>query len=82
VPTEAAEAYLVAELSTVAEGPVQVDCGVAPWLVADVGDDLRCEVVRGSDGAVLPVVVTVLALDGTVRYRVEPAGTAAGPSGP
>jgi hypothetical protein len=78
VPTAAAEAYLVGELAGPAEGPVEVDCGAAPLLVADVGDPLRCEVVRTADGAVHGVVVTVLALDGTVRYDVEPAGPVAG----
>lgn len=73
VPTEAAEAYLVGELTGPAEGPVTVDCGDEPLLVADVGDDLRCEVVRTADGAVRVVTLTVLGLDGTVRYRVEPA---------
>ena len=81
VPTEAAEAYLIAELTAPAEGPVTADCGSAPLLVADVGDDLRCEVVRASDGAVRTVTVTVLALDGTVRYRVEAAGTVPGSAG-
>lgn len=76
VPTEAAEAYLVAELTAPAEGPVTADCGSAPLLVADVGTDVRCEVVRSSDGAVRAVTVTVLALDGTVRYRVEAAAAA------
>lgn len=71
IPTAAAEAYLAAELTGPAEGPVQPHCGDAPLLVADVGDELRCEVVRTTDGAVRPVVLTVLALDGTVRYRVE-----------
>jgi hypothetical protein len=71
VPTSAAEAYLVAELAGPAEGPVTADCGAAPLLVADVGDELRCEVVRSSDGAVRTVTVTVLGLDGTVRYQVE-----------
>ena len=74
IPTAAAEAYLVGELAGPAEGPVTADCGATPLLVADVGDDLRCEVVRSSDGAVHTVTVTVLALDGTVRYRVEAAG--------
>lgn len=82
VPTEAAEEYLVGELSGPAEGDVEVDCGEAPLLVADVDDDLRCEVVRVADGAVRSVVVTVLALDGTVRYRVEAPGSVAGPSPP
>jgi hypothetical protein len=78
VPTAAAESYLAAELAGAAEGPVEPDCGEAPLLVADVGEELRCEVVRTSDGAVRPVVVTVLALDGTVRYRVEPPATVPG----
>lgn len=82
VPTEAAEQYLVGELAGPAEGDVEVDCGDAPLLVADVGDDLRCEVVRVADGAVRTVVVTVVALDGTVRYRVEAPGTVTGPSPP
>jgi hypothetical protein len=71
IPTDAVETYLAAELAGPAEGPVEPDCGEPPLLVADVGDELRCEVVRTADGAVRPVVVTVLALDGTVRYRVE-----------
>jgi hypothetical protein len=71
VPTAAAETYLVGELTGPAEGPVSADCGTAPLLVADVGDELRCEVVRADDGAVRTVTVTVLALDGTVRDRVE-----------
>jgi len=78
VPTAAAEAYLAAELAGAAEGPVEPDCGDAPLLVADVGAELRCEVVRTADGAVRPVVITVLALDGTVRYRVEPPATVPG----
>ena len=78
VPTGAAEDYLAAELTGPAEGPVEVDCGTAPILVADVGDPLRCEVVRTADGAVHGVVMTVLALDGTVRYAVEPAAPVAG----
>jgi hypothetical protein len=82
VPTEAAEAYLEAELAGPAEGEVDADCGRAPLLVADVGDDLACEVVRTADGAVRAVTVTVLGLDGTVRYRVEAAGTVAGSSPP
>jgi hypothetical protein len=82
VPTRAAEDYLVGELLGPAEGPVTADCGNAPLLVADVGTDLRCEVVRGSDGEVRTVTVTVLALDGTVRYRVEAAGTVTGSAGP
>ena len=81
VPTGAAEDYLAAELTGPAEGPVEVDCGAAPILVADVGDPLRCEVVRTADGAVHGVVVTVLALDGTVRYAVEPAAPVAGSAG-
>lgn len=81
VPTDAAEDYLVAELAGPAEGPVQADCGDAPLLVADVGDELRCEVVRSADGAVRTVAITVLALDGTVRYRVEPAGSVPGSTG-
>ena len=72
VPTDAAEAYLATELAGPAEGEVRADCGDEPLLVADVGDDLTCEVVRSSDGAVRTVTVTVLGLDGTVRYRVEP----------
>lgn len=71
VPTDAAEAYLAQELAGPAEGEVRADCGEAPLLVADVGDELVCEVVRSADGAVRTVTVTVLALDGTVRYRVE-----------
>ena len=78
IPTQAAEAYLADELAGPAEGPVTAECGSAPLLVADVGDDLRCEVVRSSDGAVHAVTVTVLALDGTVRYRVEAAGAVPG----
>lgn len=73
IPTSAAEAYLASELAGPAEGPVEPDCGDQPLLVADVGGELRCEVVRTADGAVRPVVLTVLALDGTVRYRVEAA---------
>ena len=71
IPTEAAESYLSEQLAPTAEGPVGADCGDEPLLVADVGDELRCEVTRESDGAVRPVVVTVLSLDGSVRYRVE-----------
>jgi hypothetical protein len=71
VPTAAAETYLEGELAGPAEGPVTVDCGDAPLLVADVGDELRCDVTRTDDGSIRPVVVTVLTLDGTVRYRVE-----------
>jgi hypothetical protein len=71
IPTAAAEAYLDAELEVPAEGPVDSDCGEVVLLVADVGDELRCEVRRSLDGATLPVVVTVLSLDGSVRYRVE-----------
>lgn len=81
VPTQAAEEYLVAELAGPAESPVVADCGDAPLLVADIGDELRCEVVRTADGAVHPVVVTVLALDGTVRYRVEAPATVPGSTG-
>jgi hypothetical protein len=82
VPTDAAETYLEGELAGPAEGDVDADCGEAPLLVADVGDDLSCEVVRAADGATRTVTVTVLGLDGTVRYRVEPAGTVAGSSPP
>ena len=73
VPSAAAEAYLEGQLAGPAEGDVAVDCGEAPLLVAAVGSQLRCEVTRASDGAVRSVVLDVLALDGTVRYRVEPA---------
>lgn len=72
IPTAAAEAYLAAELAGPAESPVEPDCGDTVLLVADVGDDLRCQVIRASDGSVYPVILTVLSLDGTVRYRVEP----------
>ena len=75
VPTSAAETYLEGELAGPAEVPVTVDCGDAPLLVADVGDELQCDVTRTDDGTVRPVVVTVLALDGTVRYRVDAAAT-------
>lgn len=75
VPTTAAETYLEAELAGPAEGEVTVDCGDAPLLVADVGDALQCDVTRTDDGSTRPVVVTVLSLDGTVRYRVEAATT-------
>lgn len=73
IPTAAAEAYLARELATAAEGPVSPDCGDTALLVAAVGDQLRCSVVRQSDGAVRSVVVTVLSNDGTVRYLVEAA---------
>lgn len=75
VPTGAAETYLEDELTGPAEGPVTVDCGDVPLLVADVGDELECDVTRSDDGSIRPVVVTVLTLDGTVRYRVEAAPT-------
>lgn len=81
IPTAAAEDYLVGELETPAEGPVSVDCGDAPLLVADVGDELRCEVARRSDGALRTVTVTVVATDGTVRYVVEaPTSTTSAPA--
>jgi hypothetical protein len=71
IPTAAAEAYLADELAVAAEGPVTPDCGERPLLVVEVGDELRCEVVRDADGVEHSVVITVLAADGTVRYRVE-----------
>jgi hypothetical protein len=71
IPTDAVEDYLEAELAVAAEGPVETDCGTEPLLVADVGDELRCDATRSADGAARIVVVTVLAADGTVRYRVE-----------
>jgi hypothetical protein len=79
VPTDAAEAYLVAELTGPAGTAIEAECGDSPLLVAAVGEELRCEVTRTDDGTVRPVVVTVLALDGTVRYDV---GAATGPSAP
>lgn len=75
IPTAAAEAYLARELATAAEGPVTPDCGDTALLVADVGAELRCDVVRQSDGAARSVVVTVLSNDGTVRYVVEAAAS-------
>lgn len=82
VPAAAAEDYLRSELAGPAEGPVEVDCGDAPLLVADVGDELGCEVVRTTDGALRSVTITVLGLDGTVRYRVEATDTAPGTTAP
>jgi len=82
IPTAAAEAYLTGELTGPAEGPVEPNCGAAPLLVASIGDELRCEVVRASDGAVRTVVVTVLAVDGTVRYVVETPAPVAPPTPP
>lgn len=73
IPTDAAEAYLTGQLTGPAEAPVATDCGDAALLVAAVGDELRCTAIRTSDGSTHAVVVTVVALDGTVRYRVEPA---------
>jgi hypothetical protein len=75
IPTADAEAYLAEKLAGPAEGPVVPDCGDAPVLVAAVGDELRCQVVRTGDGATSTVVLTVLGLDGNVRYRVEPVVT-------
>jgi hypothetical protein len=75
IPTADAEAYLADKLAGPAEGPVVPDCGDAPVLVAAVGDELRCQVVRTGDGATSTVVLTVLGLDGNVRYRVEPVVT-------
>jgi hypothetical protein len=68
---EAVEAYLAAELAAPAEGPVDPDCGDDVLLVADVGDELRCTVVRSVDGVDRDVIVTVLGVDGTVRYQVQ-----------
>jgi len=81
IPTDAAEDYLAGELATPAEGPVTVDCGDAPLLVADVGDEVTCDVVRDADGAARTVVVTVLTTDGTVRYEVRGATTTTAPAG-
>jgi hypothetical protein len=75
VPTADAETYLAGQLAGPAEGAVQVDCGEAPLLVADIGDQLRCDAVR-PDGTPHTVVVEILTLDGTVRYQVEPANGA------
>ncbi len=75
VPTAAVEDYLATELAGPAEGPVEPRCGDHPLVVADVGDELRCQVERTADGAEHDVVVTVLAVDGTVRYRVEAPAT-------
>ena len=71
IPAEAAEAYLVTELSGPAQSEVTVDCGPRPLLVGAVGDTFTCEVVRETDGVAFDVTVEVAALDGTVRYRVE-----------
>lgn len=71
VPTDAAEAYLADELAVVAEGPVEVACGTDALLVIAVDATFACAATR-TDGGAFTVTVTVEALDGAVRYEVEP----------
>lgn len=71
VPAAAAEAYLAGELAVAAEGPVDVECGTGALLVVDVDDSFACVATR-ADGGAFAVTVTVEALDGAVRYEVEP----------
>ena len=75
IPTADLVAYLVAELTPPAEGPVEVDCGEDTVLVESVGGTVTCEVVRASDGSRFEVVVEVTAIDGTVTYEVQPSST-------
>ncbi len=71
VPSAAAEAYLAGELAVAAEGPVEVTCGTDALLVVPVDATFACVATR-ADGGTFTVTVTVAALDGAVRYEVEP----------
>lgn len=71
VPSAAAEAYLAGELAVAAEGPVEVACGTDALLVIPVDATFACAATR-ADGSAFTVTVTVEALDGAVRYKVEP----------
>jgi hypothetical protein len=51
---------------------VSVDCGDAPLVVRPVGETFPCTALRAADGMEFVVTVEVTAIDGTVRYRVEP----------
>lgn len=71
VPSAAAEAYLAGELAVAAEGPVEVACGTGALIVVPVDATFTCAATR-ADGGTFTVTVTVEALDGAVRYKVEP----------
>lgn len=72
VPVVAAEAYLADELAAAAGGPVEVACGTGALLVVAVDATFACAATR-ADGGTFTVTVTVEALDGAVRYQVDPA---------
>lgn len=77
IPTSAVEAYLVSELTTAAEGEVEVDCGDAALVLHDVGETFGCTVERVTDGAGFEVTVEVRSLDGSVTYTVATTTTTA-----
>ena len=79
IPTDAARDYLAQELAPTAEGPVDVDCGPDRLLVRSVGESFDCTATRTADGVQFRVVVDVVAVDGTVDYRVERTTTTAAP---
>jgi hypothetical protein len=82
IPAAAARDYLTAELEPTAEGPVSVDCGPDALLVRSVGESFDCTATRTADGVQFRVVVNVVAVDGTVDYRVERTTTTVGPTTP
>jgi Domain of unknown function (DUF4333) len=82
IPTAAARDYLTQALGPTAEGPVSVDCGPQALLVRSVGESFDCTATRTADGVQFRVVVNVVAVDGTVDYRVERTTTTAAPTTP
>ena len=79
IPADAARDYLAQELAPTAEGPVAVDCGPDRLLVRSVGESFECIATRAADGVQFRVIVDVIAVDGTVDYRVERTTTTAAP---
>ena len=75
IPKAAAEAYLVEDLTTAAEGPVEVTCGAEALIVREVGEAFSCTSVRLNDGATFLVDVKVTSDDALVQYDLTPVPT-------